>query len=57
MTMPLLSPTGSFAITVMRPRSISPAGGLRIHLSASTPSRLDCGHPAEACRSSLDQAA
>ena len=57
MTMPLSGPTGSFANTVMRPRSSSPSGGLRIQRRASTPSRLVWGQPELASASSRDQMA
>ncbi len=57
MTMPLPSPTGSLPITVMRPRSSSPAGGLRSQRRASTPTRLVWGQPALASLSSFDQMA
>src|ERR1700744_5965769 len=46
MTMPLSSPTASVPMMVMRPRISSPAGGLRIQRSASTPTRFDCGQSA-----------
>ncbi len=51
MTMPLSSPTGSLPSTVIRPRSSSPAGGLRAQRRASIASRLVCGHWADASRS------